>query len=191
MKFGKIALFSGFAVAAALASAPLASADDFTSIVDSDIASLNSIFESEASIAGDSGDVTTGGTGVLDTILPADAPVTAPLTTLDYELYGPLASLLIGVDNPVSGDPFLDPAPGAQDVANGALVEFDDAFNALVYEFVNDEALIPTTDLIGAADQAADVAAAGDGSSEVDLFGAFLNTGLDDLFPYLWVPIDA
>src|ERR1700734_1495659 len=99
MDIRKIAVVGGFAVAAALTSAPLATADDLTTTVDSEIASLNSIFESEAAIAGDSADVTPGGTGVLDTILPADAPVVAPLTTLDYELYGARASSLIGLNN--------------------------------------------------------------------------------------------
>jgi hypothetical protein len=187
MDIRKIAVVGGFAVVAALTSAPLASADDLTSTVDSDIASLNSIFATEASIAGDSADVTTGGTGVLDTIPLAEAPDSAPLTTLDYELYGPLASLLIGVDNPVTTDPFLDPAPGAQDVANGALVEFDDLFDTVTYSVLNPDDVIPASDLIGAADQALDVS----GVTEPALFGAFLNAGLDDLFPYLWVPLDA
>jgi hypothetical protein len=187
MDIRKVAVVGGFAVAAALTSAPLASADDLTPTVDSEIASLNSIFETEAAIAGDSSGVTLGGTGVLDTILPADAPDVAPLTTLDYELYGPLASLLVGLDNPASTDPFLDPAPGAQDVGSGALVEFDDAFNTLAYLVLNDDEVIPASDLIGAADQALDVA----GATEPGLLGAFLSTGLDDLFSFFYVPLDA
>jgi hypothetical protein len=187
MNIGKIALVGGFAVAAALASAPLASADDLTSTVDSEIASLNSIFDSEASIAGDSADVTTGGTGVLDTILPADAPDTAPLTTLDYELYGPLASLLIGSDNPIDGAPFLDPTPGAQDVGGGALVEFDDAYNALVDYLGGDSGVIPATDLIGVADQTLDASASSDLGLAADFFGA----GEEDLLSFLYAPFDA
>jgi hypothetical protein len=187
MDIGKIAVVGGFAVAAALTSAPLASADDLTSIVDSEIASLNSIFATDAAIAGDSAGVTPGGTGVLDTILPADAPDVAPLTTLDYELYGPFANLLIGIDNQVSGDPYLDPDPGAQDVGNGAVVEFDDAFNALAYEVVSPDGVIPTTDLIGAYDQSLDVA----GATEPGLFGSFLDTGIADLLWFFNVPFDA
>jgi hypothetical protein len=186
MDIRKIALVGGFAVAAALMSAPLASADDLTSTVDSEIASLNSIFATEAAIAGDSAGVTSGGTGVLDTILPADAPDVAPLTTLDYELYGPLANLLIGVDNPVSGDPYLDPAPGAQDVATGTLVEFDDAYNVLAYEVVGDGNVIPASDLIGAADQALDVA----GATNPGLFGSILDTAVADLLAGFYVPFD-
>jgi hypothetical protein len=186
MDIRKIAVVGGFAVAAALTSAPLASADDLTTTVDSEIASLNSIFETEAAIAGDSADVTLGGTGVLDTILPADAPDAAPLTTLDYELYGPLANLLIGVDNPISDAPYLDPAPGAQDVSNGALVEFDDAYNTLAYLVVGDEDVIPATDLIGPADQALDNGTL----TEPALFGTFWDTGLADILAGLYVPFD-
>jgi hypothetical protein len=188
MNIRKIAVVGGFAVAAALTSAPLASADDLTTTVDSEIASLNSTFESEAAIAGDSADVTSGGTGVFDTILPADAPDVAPLTTLDQELYGPLASLLIGLDNPISDAPYLDPAPGAQDVFNGALVEFDDAYNALAYLFVGDDDVIPASDLIGLADQ---TLAEGGTLTDAGLFGTFLDTGLADILAFLYVPLDA
>jgi hypothetical protein len=188
MDIRKIAVVGGFAVAAALTSAPLASADDLTSTVDSEIASLNSIFESEASLAGDTAGVTTGGTGVLDTILPADAPDTAPLTTLDYELYGPLANLLVGIDNPISGASFLDSAPGAQDVLSGALAEFDDASNALAYLFINGEALIPTTDLVAPVDIATEEA--GNITTETGLFASFFDTGVADLLSLVYVPFD-
>jgi hypothetical protein len=174
MDIRKIAVLGGFAVAAALTSAPLASADVLTATLDSEIASLNSLFESEAAIAGDSADVTLGGTGVLDTILPADAPDVAPLTTLDYELYGPWAGSLPTAD--------LDPAPGAQDVANGALVEFDDAYNALAYGFDADGTnVIPATDLIGLADQGLDTGSLTDAA----LFGSFFDTGVSDFLTSL------
>lgn len=167
MNIRRIAVLGGLAVGAALVCAPFATADDLTPIVDSEISSLNSLFEAEAAIAGDSADVTLGGTGVLDTILPADAPTTAPFTTLDYELYGPFASFLD-----------LDAAPGAQDVFNGALVEFDDAVNVMGFFFTDNSGdLIPTADLIGSADQALDIS----GATDASLFGAFLNTGISDL----------
>jgi hypothetical protein len=188
MDIRKIAVVGGFAVAAALTFAPLASADDLTTTVDSEIASLNSTFESEAAIAGDSADVTPGGTGVLDTILPADAPDAAPLTTLDYELYGLGANSLIGVDDPTSGDPYLDPAPGAQDVFNGALAEFDDAYNALAYG-LDDSALIPTADLVSPVDIA--TVEAGSITTEAGLFANFYDTGLTELLAGLYVDIDS
>jgi hypothetical protein len=172
MDIRKIAVVGGFAVAAALTCAPLASADDLTATVDSEIASLNSLFESEAAIAGDSAGVTLGGTGLLDTILPADAPDVAPLTTLDYELYGPWADLL----------PALDAAPGAYDVFDGALAEFDDASNTLASFFIGDDALIPIADLVSPVDIA--TVEAGSLTTDAALFGNFLNTGLIDLFSY-------
>jgi hypothetical protein len=188
MDIRKIAVVGGFAVAAALTSAPLASADDLTTTVDSEIASLNSIFTSEADLAGDGSAVVTGGTGVLDTIPLADAPDAAPLTTLDYELYGLGANGLIGVDDPTSGDPYLDPAPGAQDVSNGALAEFDDAYNALAYG-LNDSALIPTADLVSPVDIA--TVEAGSITTEAGLFANFFDTGLTDVLAGLFVPFDS
>jgi hypothetical protein len=189
MDIRKIAVVGGFVVVAALASAPFASADVLTTTVDSEIASLNSLFDSEASLAGDSGDVVTGGTGVLDTISPTDAPDAAPLTTLDSELYGPFASLLVGVDNPVSGAAYLDAAPGAQDVGNGALAEFDDAVNALVFGLDNDGDLIPTADLVAPVDIA--TVEAGGIATEAGLFANFYDTGLADILAGIWVPVDS
>ena len=52
MDIRKIAVVGGFAVAAALTSAPLASADTLTDTVDSEISTLNSIFVSEVAISG-------------------------------------------------------------------------------------------------------------------------------------------
>jgi hypothetical protein len=174
MDIRKIAVVGGFAVAAALTSAPLASADDLTTTVDSEIASLNSIFESDVAVAGDTADLTTpiDATGVLDTILPADvATVQGDGTTVfDTLVYGPFASL-------IDLDKGLDTAPGAQDVANGALVEFDDAYNTLASLLFGGGDSIPTTDLIGLADQTLD-----DGSlADPALFASFVNTGLTDL----------
>jgi hypothetical protein len=171
MNIRKIAAIGGLAVCAALTSAPLASADDLTSIVDSEISSLNSLFESDASLAGVSADLTTpvDVTGVLDTINPEDiTTVQGDGTTLfDGLVYGPFASILD-----------LDSAPGAQDLFNGALVEFDDAFNVLAFFFTDNSGdLIPTTDLIGLADQGLDVS----GVTDASLFGSFLNTGIGDL----------
>jgi hypothetical protein len=171
MDIRKIAAVGGFAVAAALTSAPLASADDLTAIVDSEIASLNSSYEFDASLAGVSGDLTTPTdvTGLLDTINPADiATVQGDGTTIfDALVYGPWASVLP-----------LDAAPGAYDLANGALAEFDDAFNALAWGLDADGTnVIPIADLLSPADIAVD-----DGTlSDAALFGDFFNAGVGDL----------
>jgi hypothetical protein len=175
MNTRKIAAVGSFVAGAALAFAPLASADDLTTTVDSEIASLNSLFESQAALAGVSGDVITG-TGVLDTIPLADAPDAAPLTALDYELYGPFAGIDIGN---------MDAAPGAADVFNGALVEFDDAYNTIASYLIGSDAIIPTTDLVGLADIALD-----DGTvADPALFADFFNAGIADiagLFGAVW-----
>jgi hypothetical protein len=168
MNIRKIAAVGSFVAGAALAFAPLAAADNLTTTVDSEISSLNSLFESQASLAGVSADVVTS-SGVLDTIPLADAPDAAPLTTLDYELYGPWASVLT-----------LDPAPGAADLFNGALVEFDDAYNTLASLAFTSDALISPSDLIGLADASLD-----DGTlTDATLFSDFLNTGLQDVVAY-------
>jgi hypothetical protein len=168
MNIRKIAAVGSFVTGAALAFAPLAAADDLTTTLDSEIASLNSLFESQAALAGVSADVVTS-PGVLDTIPLADAPDAAPLTTLDYELYGPWASVLT-----------LDPDPGAYDVFNGALVEFDDAYNTFASLLFTSDALISPADLIGVADAALD-----DGSlTDAALFGDFFNTGVADIVAY-------
>ena len=58
MDIRKIAVVGSFAAGAALAFAPLASADTpITTTVDSEIASLNSLFEGEAALAGDTAEV--------------------------------------------------------------------------------------------------------------------------------------
>jgi hypothetical protein len=168
MNTRKIAVIGSFVAGAALTFAPLASADDLSATLDSEIASLNSLFESQAALAGDSADVVSS-SGALDTILAADAPDAAPFTTLDYELYGPWASVLT-----------LDPDPGAYDVFNGALVEFDDAYNTFASLLFTSDALISPADLIGVADAALD-----DGSlTDAALFGDFFNTGLADVTAY-------
>ena len=170
MNIRKIAVVGSIVAGAALAFAPLAAADDLAATVDSEIASLNSLFESQAALAGDSADVITS-SGALDTIPLADAPDVAPLTTLDYELYGPLADLLPGG---------LDSAPGAYDVFNGALVEFDDAYNTFASLAFTTDTVIAPTDLLGLADAALD-----DGSlTDAALFGNFFDTGVADLFSY-------
>ena len=86
MDIRKIAVVGSFAAGAALALAPLASADNLTSTVDSEIAALNSLFESEADAAGVPSTDYTPVDG-FDTINAADiakdAPASAPFSILD------------------------------------------------------------------------------------------------------------
>jgi hypothetical protein len=172
MNLRKIAVVGGFAVGAALTLAPLASADPtaITSTLDSEITSLNSLFTSEADLAGVGGDVTSSTTpGVYDTILLADAPDTGTTPTTFGELLYGLNSIAEAGSH-----------PGSYDLFNGALGEFDNAYNVELYAAENANALAPTTDLLGTGD----VATALDTGSVTGAFESFLQAGLSDLTAY-------
>jgi hypothetical protein len=172
MSIRKIAVVGGFAAGAALAFAPLASADDFSSILDSEIASLNGIFEGDAALAGDSGDVTLGGTGAFDTITPAD------IATVQGDGTTPFDYLIYGVDPTEAG---LASDPGSYNVFNGALTEFYDASNVELYSLLNNGDLIPAADLFGSSTSIAD------GLASSDPAEFFFNFGLGDLEGFLGI----
>ncbi len=166
MDIRKIAVVGGFAAGAALAFAPLASADDLTTTIDSEISQLNTIFLGDATLAGDGSDVVSSTTpGVFDTIPPSFAPDSGTPTLLDYELYGlnPIAN--------AAGD------PGSYNVFNGALTEFDDAYNALLYS-ADYNTLIPASDLFGSASEITTALATG---TDAGAAGDFFSAGLADL----------
>jgi len=173
MQIRKIAVVGGFAVGAALAFAPLASADDLTPVIDSEISSLNSLFTLDADLAGDgSAVIAPSATNPFETIPLADAPQAinaAGLTNLDYELYGvnPIAA---GIPND----------PGSYEVFNGALTKFDDATNVLLYAAENKDALIPAGDLFG--NHITDASA---GGTDASAFEYFYNFAIGDLSGFL------
>jgi hypothetical protein len=169
MNMRKIAVVGSFAAGAALALAPIASADDLTSIVDSEISLSNSIFDSEAALAGDSTDVVTHA-GSFDTIPLNFAPNAGTPTLLDFELYG-----LNPIANAASD-------PGSYNVFNGALTEFDDAFNSEAYGLLNNNALVPEADLFG-SDKVIDAALAT--NTDTGAATTFFDAGLADLQGYL------
>ena len=169
MDIRKIAVVGSFAAGAALALAPIASADDLTSIVDSEITLSNSIFDSEAALAGDSADVVTHA-GSFDTIPLADAPLSGT-SPLDYLLYG--------VD-PAAAGPASD--PGSYNVFNGALTEFDDAFNSEAYGLLNNNALVPAADLFGSPGEISTALGTG---TDMGAATTFFDAGLADLQGYL------
>jgi hypothetical protein len=173
----KIAAAAGFACGAAVAFAPLASADTpITTTVDSEIATLNSIFASQAAFAGvPAADLHTSTTpGVFDTVLPADAPNTTDpgqLTILDYELFGV---------NPVKAGTTLD--PGSYNDFNGALGKFDDAYNVYLYAAQNGGAIDPhDADFIG-SQSSIDYAQSLGSATAAEQY--FLNFGIGDLEGY-------
>src|ERR1700742_4107981 len=92
MKIRNIAVLGGLAAGAALAFAPLASADTPVdpSIIDSEIASLNSLFAADTTAAAvPTADIDPGGAGVFTTIVPSDVSTLESSNTLFDELvYG-------------------------------------------------------------------------------------------------------
>jgi hypothetical protein len=179
MDIRKIAVVGSFAAGAALALAPLASADPaatdpLTPFVDSEVASLNALFLSDTTLAGvPASDVATSTTpGVFDTILPADiATVQGNGTTLfDFLLYG--------VDPTKAG---LASDPGAFTEFNGALVQFDNALNVELFSLLNPTApidTIPMADLFGSASSIGEALAFGTAAGAA---GDFLTDGFADL----------
>jgi hypothetical protein len=170
MNLRKFAVLGSFAAGAALALAPLASADDLTTAVDSEISSMNALFVGEADLAGKGADVVMHGPNTFDTIPLADAPNTGTMPTiLDYELYG-----LNPIANAASD-------PGAYSEFNGALVNFDDAYNVELFSLLNPTAAIdtiPSGDLFGSASSIAEALATGTASGAVT---DFLTDGFADL----------
>jgi hypothetical protein len=172
----KIAVLGSFAAGAALAFAPLAAADGgsaavdpVTSILAGEESSLNSQFEFDALLTGDSGDITqASAANPFDTITPAD------ITTVEGNgtTATPFDDLVYGVDPIKAGISFGD--PGSYDVLNGGEIRFDEAYNVLSYALANDGALDPNSaDVFGASIPAGDTAA--------QAFAAFYNDGIGDL----------
>lgn len=146
MSMRKSVVVGGFAAGAAFVLAPLASADTdpLTSVVDSEIASMNFLFGTDTFLAGvPSTDVTTGPQG-FDIINPADVSTVqdSGTTAFDYLVYG---------FNPEEAGLASD--PGAYNVYNGAMVPFDDGINSLLYAMMNNGAVLDwdggTGDLLG------------------------------------------
>jgi hypothetical protein len=145
MLIRRIAAAAGFATGAALAFAPLAAADlgdTVTSTLDSEIASQNSLFEFDALLAGDSGDITKGGPGVFDTFTtPGDLAKDAPqattygeVTQLETDLYGA---------NPIVAGISSDTGPYSE--FNGALTQFYNAYDVALYASQNNGVLDTNT----------------------------------------------
>ena len=166
MQIRKIAVVGGFAVGAALAFAPLASADDLTSVLNSEIAGENSLFQLDATLAGvPSSDYSL--VDGFDTINSADITAVQDTGTTPFDY------LIYGVDPSKAG---LATDPGSYNDLNGAVTKFDDAFNVLLYAAENKDALIPSTDLFG--NHITDALA---GGTDASAFEYFYNFAIGDL----------
>jgi hypothetical protein len=171
MSVRKIVVVGGFAVGAALTFAPLATADDLTTTVTSEIAAANDAFQTDTFLTGNYADVVYH-TGSFDTILAADAPVSGA-SWLDSVLYG--------VD-PAEAEPSA--VPGAYDVSDGALLQFDDAYNVEAYSLLNAGALVPAADLFGPSTTITEALAT---VSVQGAFTTFLDQGLTDTLEYFGI----
>lgn len=181
MYIRKIAAAAGFACGAALAFAPLASADpsDFAvSTLDSEIATQNSILETYALLTGDTAEITKGGAGVYDTINQTVTPHLVPgissygqVTPLETEIYGA---------NPILAGISTDTGP--YNVFNGALTEYYDAYNVLAFAAQNGGHLdTNAADYLGSSTS---IAHALDTGSVSGAYQYFLNFALGDLKGY-------
>lgn len=155
-----------------------ASTVDFSAILDSEISSLNSIFDSGALLSGVPADAIGTDAAGFSTVPAEFAPqVTDPadLTAFSYFLYGV---------NPIDAGIASD--PGSYVVFNGALTEFYDAFNVGLYALFNGGDLVPAADasdfLFGSAGTIADALA--DGATVSSAITDFLTNGFADLAGY-------
>jgi hypothetical protein len=181
MDIRKIAAVGTFAAGAALALAPFANAapDPLTPFVDSEVASMNALFVSYADLTGVGADVQTNGPQGFDIINPADVGTVQGNGTTPFDF------LLYGVDPAKAG---LASDPGAFTEFNGALVNFDDAYNVALFELFNPGAPvtdIPTGDLFGSASSIAE--ALGTSAAAGGPIGDFLTDGFNDLLGYLGI----
>lgn len=191
MTMRKIGVLGSFAAGTALALAPLAAATDeapafdWDSVRDGQIASMNWLFATGASLGGfDSDDFAQEGTGKV-------ADGAAAYDTI-------LKSTILGDDNTnnlfgqflggVNWDDQFGSTIGSFHVFNGALVQFTDASNVLLYAMVNNGAEIDAADasnyLFGNAAGAMgwDAALAGDGYW-ADATN-FMENGINDMMGY-------
>jgi hypothetical protein len=178
MNLRKIAVIGSFAAGAALALAPLAAADGSAAtdpllpFVDSEISSMNALFVTYADLAGVGNDVMTHGANTFDTIPLVDAPNAGTPSILDFELYG-----LNPIANAASD-------PGAFSEFNGALVNFDDAYNVELFSLLNptaDISTIPLTDLFGSASGISEALATATTGGTSAVVTDFLTDGFADL----------
>lgn len=183
MDIRKISVIGSFAAGAALAFAPLASAvpapDPLLPFVDSEVASMNSLFQTDAFLAGVSADVETNGPQGFDIINPADVAAVQGNGTTPFDF------LLYGVNPTAAG---LASDPGAFTELNGALVNFDDAYNVGLFELFNPTLPvtdIPLSDLFGSSSSIAE--ALGTSAAAGGPIGDFLTDGWNDLLGFFGI----
>lgn len=187
MNMNKIGVIGSFAAGAALALAPMAAAApvdpaDFSSILVGEVQSMNWLFGAQATLA-----------GVADGVITAGDPTAAnplsfsTISAADLQLPANegFASLLFGSNwaDEMSSD------PGSYNLFNGALVQFTDGNNVLLYAMMSGGDQINVADagdyLIG-SDTTIAAALAGD-SVWADA-SAFYTNGFNDMLGYFAMP---
>lgn len=177
---GKIGVLGSFVAGTALALAPLAAADtdstgfDFSAVLAGEIQSMNFLFESQATMA-----------GVGDKVI--DASEANPFLTIDKDdVNAAFGTLLYGVnwENEISSD------PGAYSLLNGALTQFIDGNNVLLFAILNGGDQI---DFENAADYLfgtdAAIAAGLAGESAWEDAALFFQAGMADIGGYLAIDL--
>ena len=186
MNIRKIAVVGTFAAGAALALAPLAAADPDAAAVDplapfvtSEVGLANAMFQGDAFLTGVGGDVQTNGPQGFDIINPADVATVQGNGTTPFDF------LIYGVNPSEAG---LASDPGAYSLYNGALVQFDDAYNVGLFQLFNPTApidSIPMADLFGSSNSIAE--ALGTSAAMGGPVGDFLTDGWNDLLGFFGV----
>jgi hypothetical protein len=187
MDIRKFAAAASFATGAALALAPFASADPgagaaaatdpVTSLFSGEAASLNSQFELDAALVGDSGDITKA-----TAANPFDLITSTDISTVQGSGTTPFDYLIYGVDPAKAG---LAGDPGSYNIFNGAEAKFIDAYNETLYGLANNNAVDPNaSDFIGSASSIANAAGM---DNATDAAQYYFNFGLGDLEGYLGI----
>lgn len=178
MNIRKIGIIGSFAAGAAFAFAPLAAAEgpDFSSILVAEVQSMNWLFGTQATLAAVDPDAITVGDPTL-----ANPLSFSTISAEDLEANTAFAALLFGVNwqEEMSSD------PGSYSLFNGALTQFADASNVMLYALMTggDEiALEDAGSYLFGSDAGIVAGLAGDNAFED--FGNFFNAGLADLGGY-------
>ncbi|MDD7814843.1 hypothetical protein PP713_19980 [Mycobacterium sp. CSUR Q5927] len=133
MNIRKIGIIGSFAAGAAFAFAPLAAAapaspPDFSDILQAEVQSLNWLFGTQATLAGVEAGVITPGEPT------AENPLSfSTISAADLQANDTFAALVYG---PNWADEMSSGLTGSYNLFNGALTQFTDASNVLLYAFM-------------------------------------------------------
>jgi hypothetical protein len=180
MAMRKIDALSGLVVGVALAVAPVAVADgdsagaDFSWVLEGQIQSMNFLFESQATLA-----------GVADKVI--DVSDANPFLTIAQEdVNAELGAMLYGIN----WEDEISAEPGAYSLFNGALTQFIDSNNVLLFAILNGGDQIDfedAADYLFGSDAAIAAGLAGDSAWEDAAL--FFQAGLADIGGYFAIDV--